>query len=1132
MGQPPHAEADQLSPTQRSTIRRAIHDAIEAHGVEWAMRNTCAALEEKYGISYDTIEYLLKEELPAVLPEELLTTGQKNRIRREFDAAISVAVLSQRRRAVADVLKKSAEHLGVSEDSIRAVVGINGDSVLPTELSGGSTVSIDVPSTREPDGVGEQRSSTAAAANDAAHVLPSAPGQPTACPSFTAAPGAVVLVRDAEWLITKVDQATDGYFVHVIGLSELVRDTEATFSTAIDEVTTLDPAQVGVVPDTSPGFRRSRLWLEATLRKTPTAITDPDLSMARGGLSDPLDYQFKAVRKALDPDKLRPRILLADAVGLGKTIEIGMILAELTRRGRGERILIVTPKHVLEQMQMELWTRFALPFVRLDSTGIQRIRQILPANRNPFTYYKRVIISIDTLKSDRYIAHLRKQWWDAVVVDESHNVTNTAAQNNRLVRLLAERTDALILASATPHNGRQESFAELVRMLDPSAVDPAGELDLDQVAKLVIRRHRHHPDVAAEVGSDWAERQPPVHITVPASPAEDEIARELEQVWLWPTSGASPYSGNNASLFPWVLAKAFLSSPAALAESVKERLRRLDDKAPKAAAERRALQRLAELTDTALAAGSAKYQALLTYLEEIGVARTSDRRVVVFAERVATLNWLTQALVRDLKLTEDHVAILHGGLSDSDQQDIVESFKLESSPIRVLVTGDVASEGVNLHTHCHHLVHYDIPWSLIRIEQRNGRIDRYGQRHRPQITALLLTPSTEKFSGDIRVLTRLIEREHEAHTALGDAASLIGTYDVKAEEEAIRRVLENRAALDAVVRSVDDVTRSGGLDAFFAGLSTGALGQPVDDSEEESDTDTRAVYDSEFGFLADAVAEFVTTPQMAPPNGIKWQVHELHSIASMSPPADLRQRLQALPQSYLRDRKVVDTFKLALTPARGAQELVQARSGTSQSTWPEAHFLAPLHPVIEWATDRALAELGRDEIFAVRGDVAYPTVLVLATQSNLRGQVVATSYYTVEFPDPAQPSVGLATPHSDAADAIASLKLVTVNAGDLAELADLQQLVASAVSTAEVAAEQQAQAIRAETARRIQEWLQRTHRWKRHAQNMTQRGGLRQRSRRIDDEQALAQDMNPDRRLVRPLIVVVPTDFGTRGLGA
>src|SRR3954454_9384299 len=249
-----------------------------------------------------------------------------------------------------------------------------------------------------------------------------------------------------------------------------------------------------------------------------------------------------------------------------------MILAELARRGRGERILVVTPKHVLEQTQFELWTRFALPFVRLDSVGIQRIRQKLPANRNPFAHFKRAIVSIDTLKSDRYLAHLEKQHSDAVVIDESHNVTNDSTQNNRLARLLSHKSDALILASATPHNGKAESFAELIRMLEPSAVTPKGELVEDEVRRLIVRRHRHSPDVASTVGADWAERLEPSNVLVDANPIEDEIAAELERTWLHPEAGSSPYSGSNARLFPWTLAKAYLSSAAALRATVVERM--------------------------------------------------------------------------------------------------------------------------------------------------------------------------------------------------------------------------------------------------------------------------------------------------------------------------------------------------------------------------------------------------------------------------------------------------------------------------------------------------------------------------------------------------------------------------------
>ena len=311
--------------------------------------------------------------------------------------------------------------------------------------------------------------------------------------SVSIAPGSVVIVRDEEWLVTGVEHTTDGRLLSCQGLSELVRDTTASFYEGLDpDLRVLDPAQATVVADDSPHYRRSRLWLEATLRKTAVPLDGAALTVSVDMLADPLGYQQTAVRKALDQGNLRTRILLADAVGLGKTLEIGMILSELIRRGRGERILIVTPRHVLEQMQNEMWSRFAIPFVRLDSLGIQRVRQKLPATRNPFSYFKRVIISIDTLKSRQYLDHLRRQTWDAIVIDESHNVTNSGTLNNQLARVLAPSTDALILASATPHNGKAESFAELIRLLEPTAVSPNGEVIEERGAPA------HHPAAPAQ----------------------------------------------------------------------------------------------------------------------------------------------------------------------------------------------------------------------------------------------------------------------------------------------------------------------------------------------------------------------------------------------------------------------------------------------------------------------------------------------------------------------------------------------------------------------------------------------------------------------------------------------------------
>ncbi|MEQ8717736.1 MAG: DEAD/DEAH box helicase [Acidimicrobiales bacterium] len=251
------------------------------------------------------------------------------------------------------------------------------------------------------------------------------------------APGSLVEVRDEEWLVRQTQQTpSDGMLVRCLGTSSFVRDTEATFFTNLDVITPLRPEDTELVADHSPNFRTSRLYLEAVLRKTPLPATETSLAVAHRQLLDELEYQRKAAHKALTG--LRPRLLIADAVGLGKTLEVGMILSELIRRGRGERILVVTPRHILEQFQHELWTRFSIPLVRLDSEGIQRLRRKIPANRNPFTVYKRAIVSIDTIKNaGRYRHHLEKIRWDAVVIDECHNLVNKGTLNNQLARVLA-----------------------------------------------------------------------------------------------------------------------------------------------------------------------------------------------------------------------------------------------------------------------------------------------------------------------------------------------------------------------------------------------------------------------------------------------------------------------------------------------------------------------------------------------------------------------------------------------------------------------------------------------------------------------------------------------------------------------
>lgn len=801
------------------------------------------------------------------------------------------------------------------------------------------------------------------------------------------AAGGVVVVRDEEWVVTACDRVGDGWRVRCLGTSELVRGVSATFYSALDDIAPLDPADAELVRDDSPQFRRSRLWVEAVLRKTPVPLHEPGLTVSGDMLLDPLDFQRQAVAEALDPARLRPRLLIADAVGLGKTLEIGMILSELARRGRAERVLVVTPRHVLEQMQYELWTRFAIPLVRLDSDGIAQVRRRLPASRNPFTYFPKVIVSIDTLKSARYRSHLEKHLWDAVVIDESHNLTNPGTQNNRLARILARRTEALVLASATPHNGRAESFAELIGLLDPTAIVDPEQYEMRDIAHLFIRRHRHSPDVDREVGHKWARRPEPHVLAVAASAAEDAIATELSQVWLHP-EGEAPVTGAGRRLFPWTLAKAFLSSPEALAETVANRTKTLAANGELHTAEGAALTRLAGLVE---GAGSAKLDALVTHLRAVGVGRGSATRIVLFSERVATLKWLRRELPARLKMPDEAFAVLHGGLVDVEQHAVVDAFQRSATPVRVLITGDVASEGVNLHTQCSRLVHVDIPWSLIRIEQRNGRIDRYGQLEEPQITALALTTTDERFSGDVRVLTRLLAKEHTAHTALGDAASLMRLHGVAAEEDAIAGALAAGRPLDEIAPDPapdgPDLGSNVGenFDAFFD-----ALGEDVVDAPPEAAQ--LGLFDRQVDFLREALHEAFDNPAAS----VRWREHRDEQLVELVPPPDLMARLKVLPQSYLATRQVREKLMLAVTPEAGSESL--RRAGRAETTqWPLAHYLSPLHPVLDWAVDRALARLGRNQVPVATAAVDAPTALVLGTLTNGRGQVVLRALVGMEF---------------------------------------------------------------------------------------------------------------------------------------
>ena len=844
------------------------------------------------------------------------------------------------------------------------------------------------------------------------------------------AAGATVVVRDEEWLVRSVSQTqADGLKVEVRGTSELVRDQMATFFTSLDDIDVLDPAKTRLVTDDSPNYLRSRLWLEAVMRETPIPMSDTRIATGHRGLLDHMPYQLRPAHLALTNP--HPRLLIADAVGLGKTLEIGIVLSDLIRRGRGERILVVTPRAVLEQFQHEMWTRFAIPLVRLDSEGIQKVRQTLPTTRNPFSYYRRVIVSIDTLKNPvRYRHHLEQQRWDAVVIDECHNVINRGNQNHRLATLLAKQTDALILASATPHNGKPESFAELIQMLDPTAIKDKSHYTARDIESLYVRRHRNSDDVKHEVGDRWAARLDPHIVAVSATKAEQAVLSELQSTWLHPPDDA-PDADKRRRLFPWTLFKSFLSSPSALHQTIGRRLKTIAD-LPDAEHEERALRSLAELNGQALTQGPSKLAALIRHLQAAGIGSGKPVRVVIFSERIPTLQWLGEQLRARLSLKPEEITVLHAQQPDSVVQTTVEQFGLSSSPLRVLLASDMASEGLNLHLQCHQLIHYDLPWSLIRIQQRNGRIDRYMQTSSPHITALALSSSDPDVPSDIRIVTRLLQKEHAANQALGDAGVLLNLRDADAEEEAVMAALQEQLTIDDLVPEVEDVDPNA-FDVLFAtGGTHSDEGQPLT-------AQPPTLFHDEDNFLYAALTDLFPSAR----GGLKVTREAEQDLIAFDTPPDLAQMLRDLPASYLRDRQVSTRMRLTGDPNYAQQRLDRARD-QGDTLWPDVHFLSPNHPVLSWASGRLLARLERNDAPVMAAAVKEPIFLTQALWSNHRGQAAIVRWSAITGLGEGEPRVG------DLLDALASsgISEQAINPGYAPGLDHLQAMVPTAVQAA------------------------------------------------------------------------------------
>jgi superfamily II DNA or RNA helicase len=533
----------------------------------------------------------------------------------------------------------------------------------------------------------------------------------------------------------------------------------------------------------------------------------------------------------------RVRLLLADGVGLGKTIQAGLIITELMARRLAHRILIVSPAGpLLDQWNLEMRERFSLRMDVLDRARMEEIRRGTEIGANPFDSTPLGLASIDFLKQERVLEQLERTSYDVIVIDEAHHCFDLGAAQERedslrrrLAAVLARRCDALVLLTATPHDGNDRSFASLCELLDPSLVDVRGNLVGERYNQHVVRRLKGHirdprtgqplfrnREVApCAVTPDAIEHAPFVSMM---KELRELVAPELRRAFR-----ARRY---NDVLSFIALLKRSVSTVAAcrstlsvVADRLRERLagaeedhqtrqqrlrtlrdyyRRLErfgtttaeeeqdrqlleaeDLAQhladleyevrsgrsRLAHERRtsvvdALDNIARLADRALACDP-KLAALVAEVRNIRAAEP-DANVLVYTEYVTSQEAAAAALRSIGK-----VLTMSGEDDDKTRTDVTARFREQRG--LVLVSTDAAAEGLNLHQRCHNLIHLELPFNPNRLEQRNGRIDRYGQQEIPFVRYLYLRNSFEE-----RILLRLIAKYERQRARLNFMPNTLG----------------------------------------------------------------------------------------------------------------------------------------------------------------------------------------------------------------------------------------------------------------------------------------------------------------------------------------------------------------------
>jgi ERCC4-related helicase len=626
-------------------------------------------------------------------------------------------------------------------------------------------------------------------------------------------------------------------------------------------------------PDVPGPLAAWRLYHQACLLEQ--VLGPADMLLGAPGRVRIEPYQLVPLMRALELP--RPRLLLADGVGLGKTIEAGLIACELIARRRAHRVLIVAPAGpLLVQWAQEMRQRFGLRFTAItDAASLQQQRRKLELGGNPFDAIALCMTSLDFAKQERVLEELERSAWDLAIIDEAHHCISAGStdredtQRRRLAEVIARRSDGLLLLTATPHDGYDSHFASLIELLDPSLVDGRGGLTGSAYRRHVVRRLKSHIRDPATGAPLFRERQI-IPVKVELGGAAMEPVRAFHQALaalVAPRLHRAAQGREHADALAFIsLLKRSVSTISACVNTLRvvaERYRQAGkaeaevvrrERARSLRAYRKRLQRfgvlnegdegdLAELEADGMAADLQSFSATelaaltrsdatieaLDALIRLGeAAEPADPKLNVIGREVHAIrdahpatNLLIyteyadsqSAALSALRSCGGEVLAISGADSERGRTRAAERCAEEHNII--LVSTDSLAEGLNLHQRCSNLIHLDLPYNPNRLEQRNGRVDRYGQERDPQIRYLYLAGTFEE-----RLLLRLIAKYEKARAHLTFMPDTLG---VTADEEAwssglVAGFAERQAGLfddePTAIRTLDREAETANLGAY------------------------------------------------------------------------------------------------------------------------------------------------------------------------------------------------------------------------------------------------------------------------------------------------------------------------------